>query len=89
MTRVDRNVKGLCAPLDRPDIVPVHIVTADTVPGVLEVEMKRNLVLLSLVVGMGVQALDWYSMRGTATGRQVQKETVAIGEGAWPMPKSR
>jgi hypothetical protein len=51
--------------------------------------MKRNLVLLSLVVGMGVQALDWYGMRASAAGRQVKTQTVAIGEGAWPMPHSR
>jgi hypothetical protein len=49
--------------------------------------MKRNLILLSLVVGMGVQALDWYAMRGGAAPRQVEtKTTVAIGDGAKPFP---
>jgi hypothetical protein len=87
MTRVSRNVKALCAPVDRSAIVPVHIVTADTVRGSLEVEMKRNLVLLSLVVGMGVQALDWFSMKGTAAGRQVEsKAGVSFGDGGTIFP---
>jgi hypothetical protein len=92
MTRVDRNVKRLCSVVDQAGIVPFHIVTADTGPGVLEVEMtKRTLVLLSLVVGMGVQAVDWYSMRGTAAGRQLGTTApVAFGDGVFgPPPKSR
>jgi hypothetical protein len=58
--------------------------------------MRRNLVLLGLVAGMGVQAMDWYAVRhrqvtgGTveaaydgATGKpQVQYDGVGM-----PMPK--
>jgi hypothetical protein len=86
MTRVTRNVKGLCAPIDQPDIVRVHIVTADTSPGVLEVEMVRILALAALFLGMTVEGWDWYVSRN-APAAQVEQGTLQIAsDGAFGIP---
>jgi hypothetical protein len=90
MTRVTRNVKGLCAPIDQADIVRFHIVTADTSPGVLEVEMVRIVAFAALFLAMTVEGWDWYISRHV-TAAQVEDGTVTIaadgGPGAQIPPK--
>jgi hypothetical protein len=49
--------------------------------------MRRNLVLLSLVAGMGVQALDWYAVRQAPMGRTVESKGVyGVKDGAFTFP---